>query len=263
MKCVKLLVPMLLMILGAAVLAYPPISNFVNQRNSSYALQELNRHLEDVGEEEARHQLALAREYNAALLLGEEGEGYDSLLDFGDGVMGAVEIPEIQVNLPIYHGVSQEVLAKGVGHMPTSAFPVGGKGNHTVLTGHTGLPSARLFTDLNKLEEGDTFFIRILGQTLTYRVDQIKVVLPSEAEDLQSVTGKDYCTLVTCTPYGVNSHRLLVRGERMEIPQEITAVPVQTEPVRSGIPWGWVAVISFLIFSVCLGAVVFLLRRKR
>ena len=134
----------------------------------------------------------------------------------GDGMMGYIEIPEIDIYLPIYHGVSEEVLSKGIGHMPNSAFPIGGEGNHAVLTGHTGLPSAKLFTDLTELEEGDRFYIHILDLVLCYTVDQIKVVLPNEGQDLSIVPGKDYCTLVTCTPYGINSHRLLVRGIRTD-----------------------------------------------
>lgn len=263
MKYVKMLVPVLLLLIGAAVLAYPPISNYVNQKNSSYALQELDRHLENVEEQEALHQRSLAQAYNARLLQGEEGEDYASVLDFGNGVMGAVEIPEINVSLPIYHGVSEEVLAKGVGHMPSSAFPIGGEGNHAVLTGHTGLPSAKLFTDLTKLQEGDVFHIRILGESISYRVDQVKVVLPSEGEDLLPQPGKDYCTLLTCTPYGVNSHRLLVRGERVEEAQDEAITVMQTEPMKREIPWGVIAAVSFLVFCVSAGTAVWLLKRKR
>ena len=263
MKYVKMLVPVLLLLVGAVVLAYPPISNYVNQRNSSYALEEMNRHLENVEAQEAQRQRTLAEAYNAELLLGEEGEDYDSILDFGDGVMGAVEIPAIRVKLPIYHGVSEAVLAKGVGHMPNSAFPIGGAGNHTVLTGHTGLPSARLFTDLTKLREGDEFRIRILGEELCYRVDQIKVVLPNEGEDLVPQPGLDLCTLLTCTPYGVNSHRLLVRGQRVEPDKEEAITVMQTEPTKQPIPWGTVAVVSFLVFCVSGGTAVWLLKRKR
>lgn len=263
MKYVKMLVPVLLLLLGAAVLAYPPISNYANQRNSSYALEEMNRHLENVEVQEAQRQRALAEGYNAGLLLGEEGEDYGSILDFGDGVMGAVEIPAIQVKLPIYHGVSEEVLAKGVGHMPNSAFPIGGEGNHAVLTGHTGLPSAKLFTDLTHLQEGDVFHVRILGEELSYRVDQVKVVLPSEGEDLLPEPGLDLCTLLTCTPYGVNSHRLLVRGQRMEPEQEEAISVMQTEPVKQSVPWGTVAMVSFLVFCGSAGTAVWLLKRKR
>lgn len=262
MKYVKMLVPVLLLLFGAAVLVYPPISNYVNQRNSSYALEEMNRHLENVEDQEAQRQRALAEGYNTELLLGKEGEDYASILDFGDGVMGAVEIPAIQVKLPIYHGVSEEVLAKGVGHMPNSAFPIGGEGNHAVLTGHTGLPSAKLFTDLTKLQEGDVFHVRILGEELSYRVDQVKVVLPSEGEDLLPQPGKDLCTLLTCTPYGVNSHRLLVRGQRVELEQEEAVSVMQTEPVKRAIPWGTVAVVSFLVFCASAGTAVWLLKRK-
>ena len=128
--------------------------------------------------------------------------------------MGYIDIPTIDAHLPIYHGTDEEVLAKGVGHVPDTAFPIGGIGNHSVLTGHTGLPSAKIFTDLTELAEGDLFYIHILNETLVYEVDQIQVVLPSQLDNLLPVADRDYCTLVTCTPYGINSHRLLVRGQR-------------------------------------------------
>jgi sortase A len=130
--------------------------------------------------------------------------------------MGYITIPKIDVKLPIYHGTSQDVLEKGVGHLEGSSMPVGGEGTHCVLTGHTGMQNAKLFTDLTELEEGDTFYLHILGRVLAYQVDRITVVEPNELDDLKRVDGEDYCTLVTCTPYGVNSHRLLVRGKRIK-----------------------------------------------
>lgn len=159
----------------------------------------------------------MAEAYNLSLLQGavETGE-YEQILNISDGIMGYLKIPRIHVSLPIYHGTGEEILRKGVGHLPESAFPIGGKGNHTVLTGHTGLPSARLLTDLRDLEEGDCFYISILGDSLCYRVEKIQVVLPEKADSLIPVPGEDLCTLVTCTPYGINSHRLLVTGKRTE-----------------------------------------------
>ena len=202
-----------LLLAGLAVLSYPVVSNYVNQQNSSYAIQQLLERTE--GSEAMSEQLALAREYNRDLATGAP-EGYDRILDFGGGLMGYLEIPKIGLRLPIYHGVSDEVLNRGVGHLPDTAFPIGGPGNHTVLTGHTGLPSARLFTDLTELKPGDLFHITAAGRTVTYAVDQILVVLPQETAALGRIDGMDCCTLVTCTPYGVNSHRLLVRGIRKE-----------------------------------------------
>lgn len=209
---------LLLGILGMGVLLYPAVSNAVSRANGSYAIAQLSARMEKADRKELRHQRELAEEYNGSLsgILEEKPEDYDAILDFGNGIMGYLQIPKIRVELPIYHGVEETVLAKGVGHLPGSAFPIGGEGNHAVLSGHTGLPEARLFTDLVELEPGDLFQIRILEQTLTYRVDQIKTVLPNEGEALVPLAGLDLCTLVTCTPYGINSHRLLVRGIRVQ-----------------------------------------------
>lgn len=212
-KRVSVILAVLLLLAGVAVLAYPAISDYVNQQNGSYAIDQLRSQAADAPA--MQEQLRLAQLYNSQLAAGE-ATGYEDILDFGGGLMGYLEIPKIDVRLPIYHGVSEEVLSRGVGHMPDTAFPIGGAGNHAVLTGHTGLPSARLFTDLTKLELGDQFHITIAGRTVSYTVDQILVVLPSETAALARVESADYCTLVTCTPYGVNSHRLLVRGVRTE-----------------------------------------------
>lgn len=215
-KRLPLLLCVLLLLIGVMILTYPVVSSAVNRKNGSYAIQELQSQMARAGEEELARQRQLAEEYNAALLTGEEPEGYEEILNITGGMMGCIRIPKINVDLPIYHGTEEEVLAKGVGHMPQSAFPIGGEGNHAVLTGHTGHPSAELFTNLRKLEIGDIFYIEILEETLTYEIDQIKVVLPTESQDLTPVPGEDLCTLVTCTPYGINSHRLLVRGRRVE-----------------------------------------------
>ena len=261
MKFVKNMAPVLLLLIGLGILAYPGISDYVNRKNSSYALQELSARVGDSDAEALALQREAAMQYNAALIRDEEGEGYEDILDFGNGVMGAVEIPGIQVNLPIYHGISEEVLAKGVGHMPGSALPIGGEGNHTVLTGHTGLPSAKLFTDLTKVKEGDLFYLRVLGETLIYRVDQVKVVLPTDGSDLEPQAGKDYCTLLTCTPYGVNSHRLLVRGERTE-PETVEAM-APSEEVKKAVNWDVIALVSGSIFLVSIGVLAWLMLQKR
>lgn len=262
MKFVKNIVPALLLVIGLGILAYPGVSDYVNRNHQSYALEELSARLWDSSEEDLDRQRELAEQYNKTLAQGEEAEGYEAILNFGNGVMGAVEIPGIRVNLPIYHGISEEVLAKGVGHMPSSALPIGGEGNHTVLTGHTGLPSARLFTDLTKMKQGDLFYLRVLGETLTYRVDQVKVVLPTDGSELEPETGEDYCTLLTCTPYGVNSHRLLVRGVRTEPEAAEVLVQMDTPDRTSG--WDWVALISGSIFLVSIGLLIWLFwRRKR
>lgn len=216
MKQKSMLVLVLLLFLaGIGVLIYPTLSNYLNTRNGSYAIRDLESRLAQVRDEELEKQYRLAAAYNADLAAGNDPENYEEILDFGGGLMGYIRIPKIDVYLPIYHGTGEEVLSKGAGHMPGSAFPIGGTGSHAVLTGHTGLPSARLFTDLTELETGDIFSVHILDRVLCYRVDQILVVLPDRGEALAPVPGEDLCTLVTCTPYGVNSHRLLVRGRRL------------------------------------------------
>ena len=223
------LLVILLAAAGILVMVYPPLSDYVNRLHSSRAVQHFSEILADTGSAELDRQRLLAERYNASLSggVGREAapEEYEQIMDFGNGIMGVITIPKLGTELSIYHGVSETVLRKGVGHLPGSALPIGGEGSHSILTGHTGLPGAELFTGLTELAPGDQFCIRVLGQTLTYEVDRITVVLPHEVDALGPVPGRDYCTLVTCTPYGINSHRLLVRGER-----------VQTAPSSSGGP---------------------------
>jgi len=223
-----------LILAGLLVMLYPTISNLYNEMTGSYAIQEFNEQLSDRTEEELQNQRMMAQAYNEALQKSLENIDcpyeYKDIMDFGNGMMGYIEIPVIDVYLPVYHGVDESVLSKGVGHISKTAFPIGGVGNHSVLTGHTGLPSAELFTDLVEVQEGDTFYVHIAGETVAYQVDQILVVLPEEVDNILPVPGKDYCTLVTCTPYGVNSHRLLVRGYRVEyeVPEEVVAEVEET-----------------------------------
>ena len=206
---------------------YPLVSNYVNQKYASKiqtAYQKLIQQTDDSILQEAK-QRAIA--YNLAITPGtadaysEEAlvsaaEDYDSQLDIaGSGIMGYVEIPKIQVNLPIYHGTDAEVLDRGVGHLLGSSLPVGGENTHTILSGHSGMASQKMFTDLEQLAQGDVFYLNVLNETLAYQVIQISTVLPYETELLSIVPGADLCTLVTCTPYGVNTHRLLVRGSRI------------------------------------------------
>lgn len=213
---------------------YPLLSNYVNQKYASKiqtAYQELIQQTDDSVLQEAK-QRAIA--YNLAIIPGtadaysEEAlltaaENYDRQLNIaGNGIMGYVEIPKIQVNLPIYHGTEAEVLDRGVGHLLGSSLPVGGENTHTVLSGHSGMASQKMFTDLEQLTPGDIFYLNVLNETLAYQVTEINTVLPYETELLGIVPGEDLCTLVTCTPYGVNTHRLLVRGSR--IPYEEAAV---------------------------------------
>lgn len=245
-------VVLVLLLIGVAVLLYPAISDYVNHLNGSYAIEQMHKELVYADVEVQRK---LAQDYNARLPEGK-ADGYEEILNLANGIMGSIRIPKIDVNLPIYHGTDEEVLTKGVGHLPNSAFPIGGEGNHAVLTGHTGLPSAKLFTDLTELKEGDTFQISILNETLSYEVDQIKVVLPSEGQDLAAVPGEDLCTLVTCTPYGINSHRLLVRGRRY-FPEE-EPIPVFSQTDQENSAW-------FLLFTTGLILLipVLIIHRKR
>lgn len=251
-----------LMVLGFGVLLYPTVSSAVNRLNGSYAIQKFQQQLGNMDGREKEAELAAAKAYNARLKdVGENTEAdeaaYYGILDFGSGIMGYIHIPGIDVKLPIYHGVSTEVLEKGVGHLPTSSFPIQGEGNHAVLTGHTGLPSASLFTDLHKMQEGDLFQVTVGETAMTYQVDRIKVVLPSETDDLQAVPGEDYCTLVTCTPYGVNSHRLLVRGSRVEVPEQSMQETQPTNQDESKSNWLY----GLLLIPVLGG--LFLIKRKR
>lgn len=226
----------LLLIVGLGLIAYPTVADWWNRAHQSRAVSSYVRQTEDMGKAERRQLLGAAREYNERLETGAQTDqmarwydamrpsdadrrSYESILDVtGTGIMGYVTIPKLKTRLPIYHGTDDAVLQIAVGHLPGSSLPVGGKGTHAVVSGHTGLPSARLLTGLDELRKGDIFAFHVLGRTLTYQVDQIKVVLPDNFKHLAVDPAKDYATLVTCTPYGVNSHRLLVRGHRIPNP---------------------------------------------
>ena len=213
--------------IGLSVLLYPTLSNLINQKNSSRLIQSYDEAVKTMSSVQIEKDLREAREYNKKLsesisLPAEGGlEGYGSLLNIdGNGVMGYIAFKNINIKLPIYHGTDESILQSGVGHMSQTSLPVGGESTHAVITGHRGLPSAKLFTDLDKVVEGDVFYIYILGEILAYRVDQISVVEPDDTQSLLIVKGKDYVTCVTCTPYGINTHRLLIRG--MRVPYEST-----------------------------------------
>ncbi len=215
---------LLVFALGLSLLLYPTVSDWWNSFHQSQAIASYAQAVADIDEDDYEQYLADARAYNQALPgqenryrpTDEQTAEYERLLNItGNGIMGYVEIPTIDVTLPIYHGTSESVLQIAIGHIEGSSLPVGGEGTHCVISGHRGLPSARLFTDLDELVIGDVFMLRVLDETLTYEVDQIRVVEPQQLEDLEILPGEDLCTLVTCTPYGVNSHRLLVRGHRV------------------------------------------------
>jgi len=215
----------LALFVGLSLILYPMVSDYINAKHQSRAIQSYEKTVnEDLTEDRIAQMFEKAYDYNRRLNATsgsfyhpETVDGYMNTLDVtGTGIMGYITIEKIGVELPIYHTVAESILQVAAGHIPGTALPVGGEGNHAVLAGHRGLPSAKLFTDLNKLEEGDIFTVTILNQVFMYKIDQVLTVLPTDGEDLQPVAGKDYCTLVTCTPYGINSHRLLVRGERIE-----------------------------------------------
>jgi sortase A len=214
----------LVFLIGLSILLYPTVSSYINERNHSRVIAEYDAALAGMDDETTNALLEAAREYNRILrtkpnrfhFTDEDREIYYGLLNVsGNGIMGHIEIKSIGVKLPVYHGTTERVLQIGVGHFEGTSLPVGGPGTHTVLTAHTGLPSATLFNDLVKLEPGDTFVLRILDEELTYEVDQILVVEPNDSSSLAIYEDEDYCTLLTCTPYGINSHRLLVRGTRI------------------------------------------------
>lgn len=233
---------LLVFFIGLSVLLYPTVSNYYNSFHQSRVIESYTEQVEALSEEEYTAMLDAAQKYNENLALREQhfedgepkDEEYKSLLDVnGDGMMGYIVIDRINVRLPIYHGTADDILGGAAGHLEGSSLPIGGEGTHAVITGHRGLPSSRLFTDLDQLEEGDTFTLYILGETLTYEVDQIRIVEPEETDDLKIEKDKDYCTLVTCTPYGINTHRMLVRGTRIPTPAgaaELAGNAVQIDP---------------------------------
>lgn len=231
----------LVFLAGIALILYPTVSDYMNSLHQSRAISTYAESVEKMDTQQYKSTWADAQEYNRALkvrtnsfrLTDEEIIQYNRLLNVGGyGVMGYIEIPSIQVSLPIYHGTDESVLQTAIGHLEWTSLPVGGESSHCVLSGHRGLPSAKLFTNLDKLVVGDAFTLRVLDEVLTYEVDQILIVEPKDVDDLKIVEGQDYCTLVTCTPYGVNTHRLLVRGHRIENPEEAHAVVVTADATQ-------------------------------
>ena len=235
----------LLLLAGVSLLLYPSLSDYWNSMHQTRAIASYAETVSQLDTAQYDEMWKAAQDYNRALaqretafaLTDEQKAAYESLLDVsGLGVMGYIEIPGIDCSLPIYHGTEESVLQVAVGHLEWSNLPVGGEGTHCVLSGHRGLPSAKLFTNLDKLAVGDTFLLRVLDEVLTYEVDQILIVEPEQVDALGIVPGEDYCTLVTCTPYGINTHRLLVRGHRVENTPEaarmhVTADATQFDPL--------------------------------
>lgn len=239
-KFVTLLL-LLIRLVGLSLLLYPFVSDYWNSFHQSRAIAAYTEQVasldadryEELWEAAAAYNASLLDRNNEYVLSDEQKAEYESLLKISDtGVMGYIEIPSIQCTVPIYHGTDASVLQIAVGHLEWTSLPVGGKSSHCVLSGHRGLPSAKLFTNLDKVVEGDIFMLRVLDQVLTYQVDQILIVEPQETGPLQIVEGEDYCTLVTCTPYGINTHRMLVRGHRVENTAETKAIHATADAVQ-------------------------------
>ena len=235
----------LILLIGLSLMLYPSFADWWNSFHSSRAIASYEEQVANIDDAQYEELWDAAWDYNQSLLhrpndfllSDEQQEIYKSLLDIGgNGIMGYIEIPVIDVMLPIYHGTEESVLQIAVGHLDWTSLPVGGAGSHCVLSGHRGLPSARLFTDLDKLKVGDVFMLHVLNEILTYEIDQILIVEPQDTDPLLIEPGKDLCTMITCTPYGINSHRMLVRGHRIESQEEpkdirITADAVRIEPL--------------------------------
>lgn len=267
------------LIIAFSVLLYPTVSNYLYEKNGSKVISAYDENAVRLSESDKREMLEAARQYNEELLGNielldpfssikkEVDERYQSLLNVnGSGMIGYIRIPKINAELPIYHGTEEKVLQSGVGHFEGTSLPIGGESTHAVLTGHRGLPSKLLFTDLDNLEKGDIFYIKVLGETFAYQVDQILTVLPENTKELTIVPGKDYVTLVTCTPYAVNTHRLLVRGYR--IPYEEAVEKVPDEKIAIGLPFQMKVLfiglfILFLILFFCGVAAYVKRERKR
>lgn len=262
----------LIFLVGLSVMLYPTVSDYVNQKNQSRAVASYSEEVENLSDVDYQAYFDAADDYNRrlaetpdAFYRPEEVSGYTDTLDVsGTGIMGYITIPKIGVELPVYHGTSDGVLQVAAGHLEGSSLPVGGAGTHAVISAHRGLPSAKLFTNLDELEVGDTFTITVLDRVLTYEVDQISIVLPTETDLLQPVEGKDYVTLMTCTPYGINTHRLLVRGKRIENAENqkhirVTADALRIEPI---IVAPALAVPMLLVLLVIMLAVPHLRKRK-
>lgn len=274
---IKDIIRLIVLLVAFAVLLYPTYSSYLNEKNSSKVVSNYDEESVKLSKADKEKMLEDAREYNQEMLGNidlidpfsqtntEIDERYESLLNVdGSGMMGYVRIPKINVELPIYHGTSESVLQAGVGHFWGTSLPIGGESTHTVLTGHRGLPTKTLFTNMDKMEVGDVFYIKVLDETLAYEVDQILTVLPEDTEALSIVPGEDYATLVTCTPFAINTHRLLVRGHR--IPYEEANEKEPDENIKPELSFTAKVLIAtiIVIFIGLIAAIIYSIRdRKR
>ena len=250
----------LMLFIGVCGLLYPAVSQYWNSKTQTRAVENYQALLDSLKEEDYTAFFQAAEEYNTTLTELKDPlvdcrrlEGYEEILNVsGNGIMGYVDIQKLGVELPVYHGISTEVLNIACGHLEGTSFPVGGESTHCVLSAHRGLPHAKLFTELDKMELGDTFTVTVLDRTVTYQVDQIKVVRPSETDDVRIIDGADHCTLLTCTPYGINSHRLLVRGTRIENAAPVLYVTSDAYRIDSLVATPVVAAPILLILLIAL-----------
>ena len=262
----------LMLFAGLSLLLYPTVSNYWNSLHQSRAIAAYVEQVTQIDNETFDQLREQARAYNRTLvgkayrydMTRQEREEYLGLLNVsGNGIIGYIEIPDIHCELPIYHGPDANALQIGVGHIEGSSLPVGGESTHCAISGHRGLPSAKLFSDLDKLTVGDRFSLRVLDDTLTYEVDQIHTVLPGEMDELEIVEGEDYCTLVTCTPYGVNTHRLLVRGHRVENSTDKEPALVTADETRTELLGKIFILLPALLLAILLLLVFLLPKRKK
>lgn len=237
---IKITIAFLMLIVGIGIMLYPIVSRYYSQNTQMEAVQYYTNNVDSMDKDDVKSEFKKAKTYNENLSGAEIHDpfvpnsgyvlpdNYNDVLNISNGIMGNIEIPKIDINVPIYHGTSEVVLAKGIGHIRETSLPIGGKSCHSVLCGHRGLSNAKLFTDLNKLKINDEFYINILDEKHVYKVDQIKVVEPGDTHDMRIIKGKDYITLLTCTPYGINSHRLLIRGQR-DMDKETELLKIKNE----------------------------------
>lgn len=276
--CVLLIV---FLLLGIGIMVYPIISDLYADKNHSEVIRTYQDDVEAMPSAEMLEELVRAQAYNRSLFelvqrdqkytsdYEAQNVDYDNLLNISqDGVMGYIDIPDISVYLPIYHGTGDDSLSKGAGHLINTSLPVGGESTHAVISAHTGYPQAAMFDHLIEMEEGDVFYLHVLGDTLAYRVDQTKIVGPTDTEDMQIEEGKDYVTLLTCYPYGINSHRLLVRGERIdyveEETQEVGETPtVAYEPVDYGVYMFLAGIFVVLLIGAIVQGIRTMIRRRK
>ncbi|MBQ6265058.1 MAG: class C sortase [Clostridia bacterium] len=271
-KHLSTIILILVFLTGLGLIMYPTVSDLVNKAHQSVAIDSYEKKVSEMTKDDFHRILEDARLYNNTITTNEfprnsddiEGNSeYTAAVNpSGNGMIGYLKIDVISLKIPIYHTTREAILQKAVGHIPTTSLPVGGKGTHAVLTGHRGLPSARLFTDLDKVRIGDIFYIYVLDDILAYEVDRITTVLPSEVNDLQIEPDEDYVSLVTCTPYGINTHRLVVRGRR--VPYESTVEKQKTlEPIVETLPKEQQAILVVAPFLVILFIFILIVRKKR